>query len=508
VDEGRGSSLRGGGHQSYFIHPPNDFKRSVSDWMFLLDAVEQGRIADAQFDRVDLAGGPLAWLPRNRPEDVVFLVTGRDVPPGRAARCLESLSTQKNQGWGAIVIDDGSSELSREHLSVALSPWADRVTLLQPRERRGQLANTAWAIRHVCTNPETVVVTLDLDDALLGSDVVDRVLAEHRRGADVTVGTMLRTDKDAKYPVNFEDPRSTRGGNVWQHLRSFRKRLFDAIPDHELRVDGRYADIAVDWAFMIPIVEAARNPVWIREPLYLYEPSGLGKGAEHDARERQIGALVTRPPRPRRSPEADSNLLTPCQIKPEVWAESGGVLFLRHGERHSFTGLSSSERDAVRLTETGRAAAFALGKKLGGCSGFVSSPMLRSVQTAAAIAEGANLGLVDVHRLQALVDFRVSDVDVFEAAKRRLGWAGMMAAWIDGSLPPNVLMPCETLARNALQSVFAASQQPRIVAVTHDYLIIALLTVLRGVRETAVPYLSGLFVSSQEARTLLEGDGR
>ena len=94
----------------------------------------------------------------------------------------------------------------------------------------------------------------------------------------------------------FDRPRERRGGNVWQHLRSFRKRLFDAIPDDALRLDGDYIDLASDWAFMLPIVEMAANPVQIAEPLYLYEPSGIGKGAGRAAREETIGRIVAKPP--------------------------------------------------------------------------------------------------------------------------------------------------------------------------------------------------------------------
>ena len=63
----------------------------------------------------------------------------------------------------------------------------------------------------------------------------DGIRDAYDRGADVTVGSMLRTDKDTRYPVDLGDPRGARGGNVWQHLRSFKKRLFDAIPDDWLR---------------------------------------------------------------------------------------------------------------------------------------------------------------------------------------------------------------------------------------------------------------------------------
>ena len=49
-----------------------------------------------------------------------------------------------------------------------------------------------------------------------------------------------------------------------------------------------------DWAFMLPIVEMAANPVHVPEPLYLYEPSGAGKGVGRAAREEIIGRIAAR----------------------------------------------------------------------------------------------------------------------------------------------------------------------------------------------------------------------
>ena len=103
-------------------------------------------------------------------------------------------------------------------------------------------------------------------------------------------------------------PRRYRGGNVWQHLRSFRKRLFDAIPDDALRLDGEYVDLANDWAFMLPIVEMARNPVHVTEALYLHEPSGAGKDAAGKAvREGTVARLVAREPVSAAEPPTESD---------------------------------------------------------------------------------------------------------------------------------------------------------------------------------------------------------
>ncbi|MBY0312061.1 MAG: glycosyltransferase [Phycisphaerales bacterium] len=503
--EGRIDSLRCASTQLAFVHPANDLKRAVADWMLLMDLVEKYPVPAGQIGKVDLVGGPLLWAPTNRAEPFIFVVTGRNVPAGRIARCLESMTLQRRGDWGAVIVDDGSCALSQESLRMAIAPWKDRITLIQPRERRGQLANMTLAIRHVCTNPESVIVTLDLDDALIGSSVLDRIEHEYSSGADVTIGSMLRTDKHVEYPVVLDAPRRARGGNVWQHLRTFRKRLFDAIPDHDLRVGDKYVDIAVDWSFMLPIVEMAHRPVWIREALYLYEPSGLGKGLDRSARETQIGAIVAKPPRrPRAVGDATAALL-PMHVSESVWGDTGGILFVRHGERPSFAGLNAEQKDAVHLTENGHSEASSLGQRLGQGIRMVSSPVLRAVQTAAAIATAVGIPSSEASTLDSLVKFRIADTQTYGIVKSRLGWGGLMSAWMDGSLPDGVLIPCHVVALNAIRDVLAVagdSCQPRIVAVTHDFVIMALLASLRGVRTTAVPYLGGVFVNRDDARSL------
>ncbi|NUQ73233.1 MAG: glycosyltransferase [Polyangiaceae bacterium] len=293
IGAGAGRSYRGGDTRTFFIHPPNTWKRDRDAWLLSLDQAEAGCVPNAQNDRVEVAGDISNWLIPKRREKFVFVVTGRDVPPGRMQRCLASLFRQKGP-WGAVIVDDASTPSLRERLRhlVHASPCAERITLLCPRVRRGQLANLVWAIRHVCVDLGQVIFTVDLDDMLLGDEVVLRVAREYERGADLTVGSMLRTDAHRSYPVTFERARERRGGNVWQHLRTFQKHLFDRIPDEALMLDGAYVDFATDWAYMLPMVEAAKNPIHIPDPLYLYEPSGRGKGIDRARREEQIARIM------------------------------------------------------------------------------------------------------------------------------------------------------------------------------------------------------------------------
>jgi len=288
-------SLRGGGCSTFFIHPPNERKRDRDAWLAMLDRVRAGHIPPIQIGRVDLVGDLAQWLGPRRAEKIVVVACGRNVPAGRVARFRESLAAQTERSFGVVAIEDGGSRTSAEVVRSQLGGFPNATVLTLP-ERRGALANIVWALRYVCVDPDSIIVLVDLDDALLGDGALARIARELDDGADLTVGGMRRTDKIKPYPPNFVAPRTSRGGNVWQHLRAFRRALFDRVPDEALRLDGAYADLAWDWALMLPLVELATEPRYIDEPLYLYEPSGVGKsGEERAVRERIIAAIVSKP---------------------------------------------------------------------------------------------------------------------------------------------------------------------------------------------------------------------
>ena len=106
---------------------------------------------------------------------------------------------------------------------------------------------------------------------------------------------MLRLDKEAAYPADFGEPRSW-SSNVWQHLRTFRKYLFDAIDVEDLKLDGEWIDLASDWAFMVPMVEMASSPRrHIREPLYIYEPAEPKRREDRRQRNSVIARILAKP---------------------------------------------------------------------------------------------------------------------------------------------------------------------------------------------------------------------
>ena len=177
-----------------------------------------------------------------------------------------------------------------------LPEWGERARAFFNDSPLTSIENNVIAIRSICSHPESVIITLDIDDALIGTDVIGCLREKYHEGADLTVGSMIRTDKPCDYPAIFKGVRTVRGGNVWQHLRTFRKYLFDAIPESYFKINNEWIPFAEDWAFMVPMVEMADHPVHITRSLYFYEPTGNKDAATRNSREKIIAKIMEKDP--------------------------------------------------------------------------------------------------------------------------------------------------------------------------------------------------------------------
>ena len=289
-------SLRGGGQWPFVVYPPNKFKHRHDELDIITNSLSCGFFPAQQNKKNIWNGESNGWLPETRREKFIFIICGINVSVGKIDRCLNSVIQQKNHHWGAVLMDDFSHESCAKHLLRWKNDYPSQITYFSRRSRAGGLANLAFAVRRLCSDPESIIITLDMDDALIGEGVLERLSVAYNQGADMTSGSMLRTDKQAEYAVCFDNPRAHRGGNVWQHLRGFKKGLFEEIPDSALRDDnGEYFELAQDWAYMLPIVEMAKHPVWIKDVLYLYEPDARQKQRQKLDSENTVGRIVSRP---------------------------------------------------------------------------------------------------------------------------------------------------------------------------------------------------------------------
>ena len=73
-----------------------------------------------------------------------------------------------------------------------------------------------------------ISMTLDIDDVRIVADGIRGFRENCNEGADMTIGSMARTDKSCNYPTIIEGFCIAQCNNVWQHLRTSQKYSFDA----------------------------------------------------------------------------------------------------------------------------------------------------------------------------------------------------------------------------------------------------------------------------------------
>lgn len=267
-------TLRGGDPSTFYIHPKNEWKKYPEKLADIRDLVSQGRIPSFQFEKWDLFGKYNQWEYEKRNEDIVFLLRGRNTPIVKLERCFASLKMQDNQNFGMIVIDDASTDGSNIWFPSLLNGLWGKTTLICNEKRIGWIPNINLAVKKICTQKNTLIVILDLDDALLDNKIVSKLKTKLKEGNDVIHGGMFRPNKPLKiYKAEYVNCREKRGGNVWMHLRAFKKSLYEKIPESELKINDQWIKDCTDFATMIPLVEKSSKPIFIPEYWYLHENS-------------------------------------------------------------------------------------------------------------------------------------------------------------------------------------------------------------------------------------------
>ncbi|MDF1667955.1 MAG: glycosyltransferase family A protein, partial [Planctomycetota bacterium] len=289
-------TLRGGDSSTFYIHPPNDRKGDAELLTRIRTLTALGNVPWSQLGRWDLEAKDSDWAYPKRSESLIILARGRDTPKSRIERFSASLAMQTDQSFGVIVIDDASTKLSLRELSEPLHWLGQRLTLVRNHSPKGRMVNHILGVRELCVNPKALVLIVDLDDALFGPTAISQVSKASSEGHDVILAAPFRPDEPlCVYSPDFKDPRSKWGGDVWIHLRAFTKELLDALSDEDFQIDGEWLSECTDYATMVPIVELAKNPVYLPEFLYLHERTTLFTDFSAARRDRIIQDIMAKP---------------------------------------------------------------------------------------------------------------------------------------------------------------------------------------------------------------------
>jgi hypothetical protein len=280
--------LRGGDSRTFYVHPLNMAKSMPGLIDQARSKIESGLVPDEQVNHWDLVAEPSVWKPPVRFEEVVFIVLGRNTPRSKVARCFNSLKAQTNQNFGVIVIDDASDPVAASVLAPCLGFLSGRLTLIHNTERLGRVQNKWNAVHDLIDSPSTLLVVLDMDDALISRDVVSQLYAAKARGAELIVGGVFRPDKPLKlYPTDFSQAASNRGaGNVWCHLRAFTKAAYLTLSKDDLQMNGQWLDSVSDYLTMVPMSRRTHHHETLDGFCYLHErttPSSREKREKDNA---------------------------------------------------------------------------------------------------------------------------------------------------------------------------------------------------------------------------------
>lgn len=302
-------SIRGGDNRSFYIHPQNYRKKNNYAYLLLHDRVEQMQIPDVQFGGFDCDGSFYDWCRPKRNEKMVVVSCFRNVSIPRFLRFWCSLMSQTFQDFGIILYDDCSDNGLPFFVEKLIKPYKDRVTFVCSKSYLPKIQCEYQAIHNFCDNKDSIIVMLDGDDALIGKDVLfDAYKKYDIWGIDVLVGRVHQTYRlqpHYRYPVNFTAPRKNNGGNVWQHLKTFRKYLFDSIPltyfkynsvDKVQLSNSKWIEKCDDYAMMIPIVEMSKSPLQSDYICYFYERDYKNRNAQREIKEESISEILNKPP--------------------------------------------------------------------------------------------------------------------------------------------------------------------------------------------------------------------
>lgn len=187
-------------------------------------------------------------------------------------RCLQSIAEQTDHDFAVIVADDASDEAAVDDVLAAWvldQPHDGWFTFRRP-ERLGTLHNQVDAIRSVPMAADDVIVFVDGDDRLAHPGALERVRAEYQSGpVELTYGSYQPDPPSSTCPAVRPIPADVcrrrggyrqwarRNGTVWNHLRTMRRRIFDAIPVSYFVRDGDWLQTCPDHALMTPALELA-----------------------------------------------------------------------------------------------------------------------------------------------------------------------------------------------------------------------------------------------------------
>ena len=190
-------------------------------------------------------------------------------------RSLISALNQNHPNFDVIAIDAETNDGTYEYLKTMEEDHSS-LSVVRNDPRQYQVQNVYDGVRLAKDN--SIVVTLDFDDALCHNMVLSTLDKYYTEDIWMTYGSMVQSGREGvvgfdRYPDGIIKSNSYRDVD-WRatHLRTFRKELAVKIKEEDFKDDnGNWITVAGDLAFMWPMLEMCCGKfAYIPEPLYFY----------------------------------------------------------------------------------------------------------------------------------------------------------------------------------------------------------------------------------------------
>ena len=189
---------------------------------------------------------------------------------------LNSALRQEYDNYDIVYVDDCSTDDTFKRASSILEESEKKFTIVSNNKNQKALYNLHTQIHDA--KDETVIVTLDGDDALAGTNVLN-ILNEFYKDPNcwMTVGSYVQNDNymvvSPSVSEDYWNQNIRQAPWSFSHLRTFRKELFCKIEEKDLKdLDDRFYKCTFDRAMMYPMVEmAGKDRVrLVKDILYIY----------------------------------------------------------------------------------------------------------------------------------------------------------------------------------------------------------------------------------------------
>ena len=205
----------------------------------------------------------------------VFIIPFRNVK-SYIKICCESLISQNNKNWKAILCDDVSTDNTLDEV-----PNDSRFIIKKNTERITALPNIHYAIVDSNLDDEDIICILDGDDFLLRNDSIDIIDKLYTDNTLLTYGQYAWPNGYPGHCIAYNETSfsNLRKGGYWaSHLRTFKYKLYKQllVQDENLNCykdsNGDFYKTCYDIAIMTPLMEIAGlenikfNPI----PIYFY----------------------------------------------------------------------------------------------------------------------------------------------------------------------------------------------------------------------------------------------